>query len=187
MTLPNALSVLRLVLSPGLVVVAAWGRSEVVLIMLLSLQITDWVDGPLARRWGQASATGARLDSLADAVMFGSALAALAVLQTDMLLDAWPWIATALATYAMSVGFAVAKFGGPPSYHQWTAKISGPLTLMAVFAVLLSGAAWPVRVAAAAVTLGNLEAMAITGRLTVPATDVPSVFRVGGVTKEARR
>lgn len=176
LTLPNVLSTVRLVLAPALILVAFSGRSEVVLIMLLSLQVTDWIDGPLARRSGRASATGARLDSLADAVMFASAVSALAVLEGDKLLAAWPWIGAAVLSYGLSVAFALARLGVPPSYHQWSAKISGPLTLLAVFAVLLFDVTWPVRVAAAAVTLGNVEAMGITWRLRAAATDVPSVF-----------
>ncbi len=176
MTLPNLLTTLRLAFAPGLILVALSGRSDAVLVTLLLLQITDWIDGPLARRSGSQSSEGARLDSLADASMFASALGALAVLEGGMLLGEWRWIAAALLSYGLSVSLAVARLGAPPWYHQWSAKVSGPLTLAAVFAVLLFDVAWPVRVAAAAVTLGNLEAVAITMRLSGPATDVPSVF-----------
>ena len=175
-TVPNALTTVRLVLAPTLVLVAFTGRHGAVLALLLFLQVTDWVDGPLARRSGRASATGARLDSLADAVMFTSALGALVVLEGPMLLGEWPWIAAAVTSYVLSALYGLVRFGVLPTYHQWTAKVSGPLTLLAVFTVLVAGVPWPVRVAAAAVTLGNVEAIWITRKLDAPATDVPSVF-----------
>lgn len=176
MTIPNALTWFRVVTSPLLVVLAWVGGTGWVVAFVLVLQLTDLVDGPLARGLRQHTTAGARLDSLADVLMFGSLLAALAVLEGPLLWDAWPWIAAAVGSYAASSAYALARFRRMPTYHQWTAKVSGPITLLATLAVLLLGEAWPVRVAAAAVTLGNLEGALITSRLAEPRTDIPSVF-----------
>ncbi len=175
-TIPNALTWFRIVTSPVLVVLAWAGGTGWVVAFLLVLQVTDWVDGPLARGLRQHTTAGARLDSLADVLMFGSLLAALAVLEGPLLWDAWPWVAAAVGSYAASSAYALARFRRMPTYHQWTAKVSGPITLVATLAVLLLGEGWPVRVAAAAVTLGNLEGALITSRLSAPRTDIPSVF-----------
>ncbi|MDZ7779457.1 MAG: CDP-alcohol phosphatidyltransferase family protein [Gemmatimonadota bacterium] len=186
--MPNVLSRLRLVLSPALVLLALVTESgRVVVGLLLVLQVTDWVDGPIARRQGTESPGGARMDSLADSTMFGSLLGALVVLQGPLLLGAWPWIGAACVSYAVSAGYALARFGSLPTYHQWSAKVSGPLALIAAVAILLMGEPWPLKVAAAAVTLANLEAIAITRRLDGPATDVPSVFAVERGTVAERR
>lgn len=189
MSLPDALSRLRLGLSPALVLVALLTESgRAVVGLLLFLQVTDWIDGPIARRQGTKSPVGARLDSLADATMFGSLLGALAVLHGALLLGEWPWIGAATVSYAVSAGYALTRFGTLPTYHQWSAKLSGPLTLLAAVAVLLAGEPWPLRIAAAAVTLANLEAIAITRRLDAAATDVPSVFALERRTvSESRR
>lgn len=176
LSVPNALTWFRVFTSPLLVAVAWWWGTAWVVAFLMVLQITDWVDGPLARGLRQQTAAGARLDSLADALMFGSLLGALAVLQGPLLWDAWPWIAAAIGSYLASSAYALARFRRMPTYHQWTAKVSGPITLVATLAVLLLGEGWPVQVAAAAVTLGNVEGMLITYRLDEPRTDIPSVF-----------
>jgi CDP-diacylglycerol--glycerol-3-phosphate 3-phosphatidyltransferase len=157
----------------------AWtGRADWVAAALVFLQITDWVDGPLARRTGTSSEFGARLDSWADLVMFSSLLGALVVLEGRLLWSEWPWVAAAATSFAGSVGYSLARFGVMPAYHQWSAKVSGPLTMLAALALLLTGAAWPVRVAAAAVTLANLEAILITRRLPAPAADIASALAV---------
>lgn len=72
-TLPNILTVMRLLAAPGLVVVffalprpmADWA----VLALFIGAAVTDWVDGRLARAWGQVSAFGAMLDPIADKAM----------------------------------------------------------------------------------------------------------------------
>lgn len=180
MTVPNALTWFRVLTSPALVVLALFGGTGWVVGFVLVLQFTDLVDGPLARGLRQHTTAGARLDSLADVLMFGSLLAALAVLEGPLLWEAWPWIVAAVGSYAASSAYALARFRRMPTYHQWTAKVSGPITLVATLAILLLGEGWPVRVAAAAVTLGNVEGALITYRLDEPRTDIPSVFALSG-------
>jgi CDP-diacylglycerol--glycerol-3-phosphate 3-phosphatidyltransferase len=80
-TLPNILTVIRLAAAPlvGLVFVALprpladW----LALILFLGASLTDYVDGYLARRWGQVSRFGAMLDPIADKAMVVIALAVL--------------------------------------------------------------------------------------------------------------
>jgi CDP-diacylglycerol--glycerol-3-phosphate 3-phosphatidyltransferase len=175
-TLPNRLTRLRLVLSPTLPLVALLGRPVPVVLFVLFLQITDWIDGPLARRQGTQSEYGARLDSLADLTMFLGLGGAVAVLRGDTLLAAWPWLVAAAASYAASTLFSRFRFGVWPAYHPWTAKISGPISLAAAMLILLRDEAWPVRVAASFVTLANIEGVLITAALDGPRTDVGSVW-----------
>ncbi|MEL6187037.1 MAG: CDP-alcohol phosphatidyltransferase family protein [Myxococcota bacterium] len=73
LTLPNALSVIRILLAPAWVLVAL-GVAPLgpqpspfrALMILLALGVTDLLDGYLARRWGQVSSLGAALDAIAD-------------------------------------------------------------------------------------------------------------------------
>jgi len=67
LTLPNALSGLRLLLVPGIGWLIARGGHDGVAVALLALAgTTDWLDGFLARRWNQVSRLGTLLDPLAD-------------------------------------------------------------------------------------------------------------------------
>ncbi len=83
-TLPNTLTVLRLLAAPALVAVyevfprpySDW----LALILFLSAALTDYFDGFLARRWKQVSNFGKMLDPIADKAMTIIALVMLAVL-----------------------------------------------------------------------------------------------------------
>ena len=76
-TIPNILTLLRIVLIPVLVVVfyipGQWTYQISAAIFGLAA-VTDWLDGYLARRWEQTSAFGAFLDPVADKLMVAVAL-----------------------------------------------------------------------------------------------------------------
>ena len=80
-TLPNILTLVRLAAAPMVGIVflilprpfADW----VALILFLSASLTDYLDGVLARRWGQETRFGAMLDPIADKAMVVIALAVL--------------------------------------------------------------------------------------------------------------
>ncbi len=75
LTLPNLVTFLRL----GLIPLFWWlllGKDEVAWAAVLMFVVgwTDWIDGYLARRLGQVSKLGTRLDPIADRLMIASAL-----------------------------------------------------------------------------------------------------------------
>lgn len=177
-TVPNLLGAVRLAGSPLLVVVAASGRETAFLGLFLFLTFTDWIDGKLAGWLDQRSRVGPVLDTVADATMYAAALVGLGWLQGPALLDEWPWIAAGGASYLLSWAASHRKFGRLPSYHTRAAKTSWLLALVAVVALMAGGWVWPLRVAAAAVTATNLEAILITRILKAPREDVSSVLEV---------
>jgi CDP-diacylglycerol--glycerol-3-phosphate 3-phosphatidyltransferase len=69
LNLPNALTLFRILLVP-LMVIAFYlpyrGMNVVAAAMFVAGALTDWLDGYLARRFGQTSAFGAFLDPVAD-------------------------------------------------------------------------------------------------------------------------
>ena len=80
--IPNALTWLRIVLIPVFVAVYyvpdAWlspaTKNWTAMSIFAVAAITDWLDGYLARRWGEVSAFGAFLDPVADKLMVCAAL-----------------------------------------------------------------------------------------------------------------
>ena len=92
--LPTALTWLRIVLIPVFVAIYYlpddWGspstRNWTAMWVFAVAAITDWLDGWLARRWGQTSAFGAFLDPVADKLMVAAALILLVQLNRA---DAW--------------------------------------------------------------------------------------------------
>jgi CDP-diacylglycerol--glycerol-3-phosphate 3-phosphatidyltransferase/cardiolipin synthase len=82
--IPNILTLLRIVLIPVFVLLfylpVEWARFSCALIFAIAA-VTDWLDGYLARRWGQVSPFGAFLDPVADKLMVSVSL--LLLVQAD--------------------------------------------------------------------------------------------------------
>jgi CDP-diacylglycerol--glycerol-3-phosphate 3-phosphatidyltransferase len=80
-TIPNILTTARLISAPALAIVYAVlphpYSDMVALVLFVVAASTDWLDGYLARRWGQVSRYGAMLDPIADKAMVIIAVAAL--------------------------------------------------------------------------------------------------------------
>jgi CDP-diacylglycerol--glycerol-3-phosphate 3-phosphatidyltransferase len=72
-TLPNTLTVLRLLAAPGVAVMFLYFTRPwadfLALTLFVGAAITDWFDGYLARLWKQESRFGAMLDPIADKAM----------------------------------------------------------------------------------------------------------------------
>jgi len=90
MTLPNVLTVLRLVAAPGLalcfVAIARPAADWIALMLFVTAAITDWLDGRIARRRNLTSRLGAMLDPIADKAMVVIAVAVVMALSG---LDGW--------------------------------------------------------------------------------------------------
>lgn len=72
-TLPNILTVLRLLAAPGLAVMFLYFNrlyaDWLALLLFVGAAVTDWIDGYLARAWKQETRLGAMLDPIADKAM----------------------------------------------------------------------------------------------------------------------
>lgn len=77
-TVPNLLSVLRLVLVPVFAWLILTHRDGWALVVLAVSGLSDYLDGALARRWGQVSRVGQLLDPAADRLYIVSTLLGLA-------------------------------------------------------------------------------------------------------------
>jgi cardiolipin synthase len=89
-TVPNAVTLVRLLLMPVCAYLLASGRYGWGLTLTAVVGSTDWVDGWLARRTGQVSRLGQLLDPLADRLLIASVAIALVVR------GVLPWPAAAL-------------------------------------------------------------------------------------------
>ena len=102
MTLPTKLSLLRILLTftiMGLLFVSGWIAKAVALALFLLAGFTDWLDGHLARRWGQTSALGALLDPIADKVLVLGTFLAFVQLR---LIPAWMVLIIALREFLIT-------------------------------------------------------------------------------------
>jgi cardiolipin synthase len=80
LTVPNAISALRIALIPVFVaLIVDENTTTAGLIMFGCVVATDWVDGTIARRTGQVSELGKVLDPVADRLAIAAGIIALAV------------------------------------------------------------------------------------------------------------
>jgi CDP-diacylglycerol---glycerol-3-phosphate 3-phosphatidyltransferase len=89
-SLPNALSLLRVVLMPFVIMALKHDHKAWLLALMLVATATDYLDGFIARRLHQVSDTGKIIDPLADKVCIGSICVCLSLWR------GFPWWATAL-------------------------------------------------------------------------------------------
>lgn len=178
LTVPNSLCLLRLFGSPLLIVLAIADQTFVFLGWFLTLAMTDWIDGKIARYFNQRSTLGPRLDSWADATLYGCLLIGALWLEGAVMAAEWGWIAAAIGSYALTTAAGIWKFGRWPSYHTRAAKASWFFMLLGVACLMADISVWPFRIAMGVVTLTNLEATLITTVLTQWRSDVPSIWSV---------
>jgi CDP-diacylglycerol--glycerol-3-phosphate 3-phosphatidyltransferase len=175
-TIPNLVCLVRLAGSLSLIYFASTQQLRYFVVIFTVLSLSDWVDGRLARWLKQRSDFGARLDSFADSVLYGSLLIGMFFLKGDVLRQETAWWLVGILSYVLTTGAGLWKYGRVPSYHTYGAKISQWLVLIGALCLLLDYSVWPFRIAMLAGTLTNLEATAITWYLPEWRADVLSLI-----------
>ena len=176
LTVPTAITVARLVGSGVMLWLAHSGFAKLFVALFVILVLSDWLDGKLAILLRQRTVFGARLDSIADAVLYACLLVGTAWLKPELARSEAVLIGVMLVSYAVAVGVALARFGRLPAYHTRAAKTCWLLVSIGAMTLLLGGPAWPARVAMIGVIVTNIEATAITFVLRHWQTDVPSIW-----------
>lgn len=175
--LPNLLSVLRLVLSALMVVVAGTaGSRRWFLILLGAALVTDALDGFLARRWRAVSDLGRRLDSWGDYVMTAAAVAGLWLLWPEMVRREWPWFVTAVVGAFAIVVYGFVRWRRVLGYHTWLAKVMVIVLPITVAVLLAEGSAAPFHVAVLLQVLCGAEEMMIAILLPGFSGEMPSLW-----------
>jgi len=125
---------------------------------------TDFLDGFLARRLGTATASGARLDALADNLLLVSALAWLLWLHPDILATNGALVAAACTMHIASLGASRITFGSVVNLHLLGSKLAGGCLYGFALLTLLSGAYEPLllTIAAGALITSSAESLLIT-------------------------
>jgi cardiolipin synthase len=139
-TVPNALSLLRLLLIPVFLVLLITEQYLWALVTLVVSSITDFVDGYVARHFDQVSRVGQLLDPAADRLFIFSTLIGLAIRSF------LPWwlvgviVARDVLLLVLGVILARHRFGPLPVHHLGK---MGTFALLVAMPVLVLGAAFP--------------------------------------------
>lgn len=117
LTVPNALSFIRLGLVPVFLVLVVSGQDVAALIILVFSSLSDYLDGVIARRFGQITRLGQLLDPAADRLFIFAALIGLAVREIV------PWWLVAVIVgrdvLLLGMGIVLANHGhGPIPVHH---------------------------------------------------------------------
>jgi cardiolipin synthase len=139
-TIPNLLSLFRLLLIPVFLILLVAGQYVWALAVLVVSSLTDFVDGYVARHFNQVSRVGQLLDPAADRLFIFSTLIGLA--WTGFI----PWwlagVILARDLLLLILGVILANFGyGPLPVHH-LGKM-GTFALLTAMPLLVLGAAFP--------------------------------------------
>lgn len=141
LTVPNALSALRILLVPVFLVFVLAEFDIAALIVIIVSSVSDFLDGIIARRFSQITKLGQLLDPAADRLFIFAAVIALAVREVV------PWWVVAVIVgrdvFLAVLGLVLAQHGyGPLPVHHL-----GKLATFALFyalPILVLGQAFPV-------------------------------------------
>jgi CDP-diacylglycerol---glycerol-3-phosphate 3-phosphatidyltransferase len=147
MNVPNLLSISRVVAVPAFIILLndpTPARALAAGVLFALASATDWLDGYLARRWGQVTRIGKLLDPVADKVFIASALIMLVAVDPER---TPPWIVIVIIGREIAVtGLrAMAADGGMIIPAETAGKYKVGAQITAIIALLGSHvwqAAW---------------------------------------------
>jgi cardiolipin synthase len=136
LTIPNALSVLRLLGVPLFLALIFTERDGWALVVLMVAGFTDYLDGKLARRWGQESRLGEILDPAADRLYIVATLVGLTARDIIPL-----WLALAVVAREVFMGgvLAVSRRYGHATLPVHFLGKAATFNLLYAFPLLLLG------------------------------------------------
>ena len=178
-SIPNLLSMARLVLVPVLIALAVAAKAQMFLMVLAVSLLSDAFDGYLARKLNQATELGAKLDSWGDVLTYGAMIFGLYWIWPQIFAEQLWFLVAATLSFVVPVVYAFRKFGEYPSYHTLGAKTAAVLMAPAFYSLILLG--WDLFFQAVIVfhIVVAFEEMAITSLLSRPRTDVISILSLG--------
>jgi CDP-diacylglycerol--glycerol-3-phosphate 3-phosphatidyltransferase len=173
---PNALSAFRAACAPALLALAWYGALVPFLVLFALGLASDALDGMLARRLGQETAFGARLDQWGDFALWAALVPSAWWLWPEIVAREAPYVALALACMLLPTAIAWLKYRAVPGYHTWSVKLGSILMGAAVPLLLLFDVAWPFRAAALFQVVCAVDELGITLLSAECRHDVPSLL-----------
>lgn len=154
-TLPNSVSLSRLLLALAFVVIpGTWQR----LILVISAAATDFLDGWMARRGNSSTLAGALIDPFADRVFVLAAVSSYLVEGTITTGQYFIFLSRDIAT---AVGFVVARFIPGLTASAFQARLLGKTVTGCQLALLVAVLAAPQLVHSIILIIGALSAVSI--------------------------
>lgn len=174
--LPNLLSAFRIVAVP-LLLALAWNGATPIFLLVFGLGLlSDVLDGALARRLGQETEFGARLDQWGDFALWLALPFGAWWLWRDIVVRESAYVIVALLAMVLPTLIAYAKYRSIPGYHTWSVKFGAAAMGVAVPLLLIFDFPWPFRIAALFQLVCAVDELGITVLLDDCRHDIPSVL-----------
>lgn len=177
MTLPNLLSLTRLLLCAPLLYLAYSDHPHVFLGLLIFAFLLDALDGMIARWTHQLSNFGALLDSWADFTLYMTLGLGTWWLWPEIIEREIVYVGLILGSIVVPPLVGLIKFRQITSYHTWLTKLAVILTAPSIPLLFLEIMAWPFHVAAFVCLLAAIEEIAITLVAKRPPADIRSFWQ----------
>lgn len=178
LTIPNQLSLFRLVAAPFLLYLAWIGEAELFLVLLAFSLVSDALDGFLARRWHQESELGTKLDSWGDLANYLLVPLCAWWLWPEIIRQEFMIFWLVVANFSVPLVIGVIKFRRIPSYHTWMTKFAAVVMVPAIYLLFLEITAWPFRIAAMIQLIMAIEELSITFYLKELESNVKSIWHL---------
>ncbi|MEA3419921.1 MAG: CDP-alcohol phosphatidyltransferase family protein [Campylobacterota bacterium] len=175
-TIPNLLSIFRIVAAPFLILVGWLGSPTLFFVLFGMMLLSDALDGYFARKLHQTSKLGAKLDSLGDIATYLSVPFAVWWLWPEIILREAPFIIAAILIFIAPAFFSLSKFGELVSYHTWITKASALLMSAGLIVMLATGNALLFHIAVFFLPVEAIENIAITQILSEPKNNIRSFW-----------
>ncbi len=133
LTIPNLITLARILLTPLFIIFLIQGRYQKALIVFVLAGLSDLADGLIARSWHQKSPLGAYLDPLADKLLMAASFVTLSIAR---LIPSWLTVVVLSRDVVLVFGVLILRLADysleirPSFWGKWT-------TTLQVFTVLL--------------------------------------------------
>lgn len=177
-SIANIISAIRILLVPVVLVLAWRGASEAFLICLIFSLVSDIADGTIARRLGQVTELGAKLDSWGDLLTYVALLPCACWLRPEFVRGEIVYLIIVAASYLIPIAFGFIKYGQLTSYHTRLATVAAYVLGASIVVIFAGGPTFAFRIATLFILLAEIEEVAITAVLPTWQANVPSLDHV---------
>ena len=132
LTIPNAISISRIILLPGLFGLLYYGNKSLFITAYVLLGLTDYFDGLLARKFNQVSKLGQELDSLADLLFYISSAYFVYFLFPQAITDNSNYLLVFFALLVFSLILSTFLFHKPIMMHTYLLRLNAVLVFLTV-------------------------------------------------------
>ena len=162
LNVPNTLSAARICAVPFQLHFAFTGQKTIFLVVLLLVLLSDAIDGFIARKTGQESEMGTRLDSLGDFLTYLSLPVCMWGLWPGLIQEEAPFFILGILSFVCPVLVGYGRFRRPVTFHTWGTKLSAVLAGITLLLMMFGDIRWPFRIATLIFCVAGLETIAVT-------------------------